>query len=258
MKTDRGFSIVELLVAMGVMTVCMGAMLTLVTTGQAIARTQPEAADQQQRARTARQAIGDALARAGAGLDSGPMAGPLDTHFPPLLRSADGGLTTWSVTTASAQATLAYAFGSTAASADVQPAAACPAAEAACAFTAGTNAIVFDATGCHEVIRIDDVAASALMVRPAVRLCAFGAGASIAEGEARTFLVDPAARQLLRRDEATRTTLPIVDNVSSMEVDVLDSGRRVTVTLRFASFLIQVPELVLIVAGSPANLREAR
>ena len=64
---QNGFSVIELLVAMAVMTTCMAAMLSLVVTGQSIARRQPEAADQQQRARAARQTIGNALARAGAG-----------------------------------------------------------------------------------------------------------------------------------------------------------------------------------------------
>ena len=249
---------VELLVAMGVMSTCMAAMLTLVTTGQAIARAQPEAADQQQRARTARQAIGDALARAGAGLDSGPLAGPLDARFVPVARSAEGGLTTWSVRSASAQGTLAQPFGSIATYAEVQASPACPPGEEACAFAAGANAIVLDQTGCHAVIRIDDVVGSALVARPDVRLCAFAAGAAIAEGEVRTFLVNTAARQLVRRDEATQLTLPIVDNVASMQVDVRSGGQQVRVTLRFTSLLVQVPEFILVIDGSPANLRQAR
>jgi Tfp pilus assembly protein PilV len=257
-RSAHGFSVVELLVAMAVMTTCLTAMLSLVVTGQSIARLQPEAADQQQRARTARQAIGDALARAGAGLDRGPRAGPLDSFFAPVARSIEGGLTVWSVTGATAQGTLALPLGPVSTTADIVAEATCPAGQSACAFSADTSAIVFDSTGCHEAVRIDDVLPSVLVLRPATRACAFGGGAAIAAGEARTYFVDTSAKQLLRRDEATGTTLPLVDNVAAMDVEVTDGGRQVRVSLRFVSLVAQVPDFVLTFAAAPPNLHGPR
>ena len=54
------------------------------------------------------------------------------------------------------------------------------------------------------------------------------------QGEVRTYRVDAGARQLLRRDEATGATVPVLDNVSAMAVEYLDGGRRIRVTLRLA------------------------
>jgi hypothetical protein len=257
MTAARGFSVVELLIAMAVTTTCLAATLMLVSMGQGIARAQPEAADQQQRARLARQTIADAIAGAGAGLDGGPRAGPLSAYFAPVTRSAEGGLTIWSVTRASAQATLAQPLAASATEADIA-ASSCPPAEPACAFAADTSAIVFDDSGCHESVRIDTVLPATLVVRPALRGCAFTTGASIAEGEVRTYFVDAATRQLRRRDDATGLVAPVIDHVASMSVDVAEGGRRVRVTLRFASLLVQVPDFVLTFDAAPPNLEAAR
>ena len=107
------------------------------------------------------------------------------------------------------------------------------------------------------MVRIDDVLPSVLVLRPAVRACAFAAGAPIAEGEVRTFFVDGPARQLLRRDESTGSTQPVLDNVAAMDVWIAGGGR-VRVTLRVASILLQVPDFVLALDMSAPNLRDAR
>ena len=80
----RGFTLVELLIAMAVMVTFSGALMSLILAGQTLARVQPEAADVQQRARIALQTLGADLARAGAGLDRGAQAGPLVRYFPPI------------------------------------------------------------------------------------------------------------------------------------------------------------------------------
>src|SRR5215207_6340476 len=80
---SRGFSLLELLMAMAVATTSAGVPLSLVVAGQSIARAQPEAADVQQRARVAAHVLATELARAGAGVDAGPWAGTLARHFLP-------------------------------------------------------------------------------------------------------------------------------------------------------------------------------
>jgi prepilin-type N-terminal cleavage/methylation domain-containing protein len=255
-RAPRGFSIIELVVAMAVTTTCAAAMLSLVSAGQSIARAQPEAADQQQRARIAIQTLGSELARAGAGLDRGARAGPLVQYFTPVERSADGGLTLWYVSDASTQATLGAPFDPGAIEAAIDSAGSCPAAEPACAFAPATSAILFDSGGCRDVLRIDDVAAGTIVTRPAARNCAYPAGSSVARGEVRTYRVDPVSRQLLRRDEATGTSLPVLDEIAGMTIDILDAGRRVRISLRVASTLFQVPELAIALDVAPPNLRE--
>jgi type II secretory pathway pseudopilin PulG len=246
--------LIELLIAMAVLTTCGAAMVGLLMAAQRMARRQPEAADQQQRARSALQTLAQELDRAGAGLGAGARAGPLAQWFTPIAASAEGGVTTWCVV-GEAGGTLAGALDVSGAVALIAPDGRCPAGQPACGFVAGSPAILFDDLGCHDVARIDGVTAEALTLRPTVRGCVYQPGASIARGEVRTYFVDAAARQLLRRDEASHSTQPVIDNVGGMNVEYFDSGRRVRITLRFVSALLQMPDLVVSLDAAPPNLQ---
>jgi prepilin-type N-terminal cleavage/methylation domain-containing protein len=231
-KRAYGFSLIELLVAMAVMVTVSGALMSLILAGESIARAEPEAADLQQRARVALQTLGAELALAGAGLDRGPQAGMLAQFFPPIAPSSDGGLTIWYVSSREAQATLAVPLADGATDAILQNGGNCPATITGCAFTPDTTAIVFDAHGCRDVLRVDDVTAVSLGLR--------------------------AARQLMRRDEATGATVPVLDNVAAMSVEVVDAGRRVRVTLRLVTPTPNpmVPDFLISYDALPPNLQE--
>ena len=168
---SAGFSIVELLVSMGVMSACAAAFLSLTVAGEAIARRQPEAADQQQRARTALETLGAELSLAGAGMDRGSRPGSLSRYFSPLVPSADGGATVWYVESPGGQAALSDPLASNGTYAGIDDAGTCPAGTPACAFSANTSAILFDGVACHDVVRIEAVTATGLVLRPAVRTC---------------------------------------------------------------------------------------
>jgi prepilin-type N-terminal cleavage/methylation domain-containing protein len=243
----RGFTLVELLVAMAVMVTFSGALMSLILAGQTLARVQPEAADLQQRARIALQTLGAELARAGAGLDRGPQAGPLVRYFPPIGPSPDGGLTVWYVSSRDGQSTLTAPLAPGATDARV----------AGGVFTAASTAIVLSAGGCRDVLRVDTAAATVLQIRAGARTCAYAAGAAIAQGEVRTYLVDTAARQLLRRDEATGLSVPVLDNVTAMSAECLDGCRRVRMTLRLTPALPdpRVPEFEIALDVRPPNLQ---
>ena len=221
-----GFSLVELLIAMAMMVSFSSAVIALILAGQSMARMQPEAADVQQRGRIALQTLGAELAFAGAGLDRGPLAGPLAQYFPPVGPSVDGGITLWYISGRQAQTTLAAPFAQGATDVVV---------ENVDGFGQASTGIVLDGHGCRDLLRIDTVTSIALKARAGVRTCAYNMGAAVAQGEVRTYRVDPATRQLLRRDEATGTTVPILDNVAAMTVEYLDAGRRVRITLRLAT-----------------------
>lgn len=238
-RPAAGFSLIEVLIAMALMVTFSGALMSLLLAGQSMARMQPEAADAQQRARIALQMLGAELALAGAGLDRGPRAGPLARHFGPLAVSADEGLTLWYVSTRLAQTSLAgpLAPGATAAVIDDST-----------AFAAASTAIVFAEGGCHDVLRVDAVAPAILQVRAGSRMCAYAAGASVAQGEVRTYRVDPASRQLLRRDEATGISVPVLDNIAGMDIEYLEAAGRVRVTLRVGTGTRNplVPDLIVV------------
>ena len=252
----HGFTLVELLLAMAITATTAGTLLSLVVAGQTIARLQPEAADLQQRARIATQVIATELARAGAGVDSGPLAGPLAGRFAPVSASADGGLTIWYLSGGAAQARLSAPLAADALAATIALDAAC--AAASCGLAPDTTAVIFDNSGCHDLARVDAATSSGLVFAAGPpRSCAYGTGAAIAQGEVRTFRVDPLARQLLRRDEATGISVPISDNVAAMNVEYLDAGKRVRVRLRFvAAMLREVPDLTVTLDVRPPNLQE--
>ena len=256
--TDRagGFTIVEVLVAMAVMTTSAGVLLSLIVAGQRLARMQPEAADQQQRARIAIETLGAELERAGAGLERGPRAGPLSRYFAPLTATPDAAVTVWYASPGGGQARIARALSAVATEVLVDSAGACAAPSETCGFSAGGTAILLDGGGCHDVARIEDVAPSALVLRANARGCAYDAGAWIAEGEVRTYRVDGATRQLFRRDAATGISLPVLDNVASMTSEWSADGRRMRITLRLSSTLLHMPDLVVALDAAPANLQE--
>lgn len=252
--SDRGFSLIELLIATAIMTTTAGALLSMVIAGQSIARLQPEAADLQQRARIATEVLATELARAGAGIDAGPWAGSLAERFPPVSPSPGGGVTIWYVAAHVAQATLAAPLAPDAVAAAISIDPSC--AAAGCGFADASTVLLFDAGGCHDVARVETAAASALILRPATRTCAYASGAAIAQGEVRTYGVDAAARRLLRRDEATGLSVPLVDNVAAMTAELLAGGRQVRITLRLVpTLLLQVPDLVVTLEARPPNLQ---
>src|SRR3982751_687698 len=180
---ERGFSLLELLIAAAVMSVCAGALVSLVIAGQRLATIQPEAADQQQRARTAIETLDAELATAGAGMDRGVRAGRLSQYFAPIAPSPDGGITTWRVAASGGEASLLSALGASEVDVAVDAGGACPSAQQACAFSSGSTVLIFDGSICRDVGRVESVFVSALTLRPGARGCAYGIGASIAEGE---------------------------------------------------------------------------
>jgi prepilin-type N-terminal cleavage/methylation domain-containing protein len=252
--TERGFSLVELLIATAIMTTTAGVLLSLVMAGQSIARLQPEAADLQQRARIATQLLATELVRAGAGLDAGPWAGSLSDRFPPITPSPDGGVTIWYVGGSIAQGLLAAPLQPDDGGAAISIDPAC--AAASCGFADAATVLLFDATGCHDFARVEAAAGSTLTLRPATRTCAYAARAAIAQGEVRTYRVDAAARQLVRRDEATGLSVPLIDSVTAMTVEFLAAGRQIRIALRLApTLLLQVPDLAVTFEARPPNLQ---
>jgi hypothetical protein len=256
-RRSAGFSLAEVLIAMAVMVTFTGALMSLILAGETIARIQPEAADVQQRARIVLQTLGAELALVGAGLDSGPQAGPLSRYFAPIGPSSDGGVTIWYVSNREAQTTLAAPLAPGSTDAPILNAPHCPLSDPGCAFAPASTAIVFDDRGCRDVLRIEAVTAASLQVRAGSRACAYAAGAAVAQGEVRTYRVDPAARQLLRRDEATGLSVPVLDSVTALTIEYLDAGRLVRLTIRIAAGIPnpRVPDLELSLDVRPPNLQ---
>jgi hypothetical protein len=181
-------------------------------------------------------------------MDRGALAGPLAQHFAPVLPSADGGITVWYVSSRAAQTALAAAL----APGDTQAL-----VEDAAPFGESSTAIVFDGHGCHDLLRMDGIAAPALEIRAGSRACAYAIGAAVGQGEVRTYRVDTVAKQLLRRDEATGITVPVLDNVLAMTLAFLEDGRLVRIGLRLAASSSDplIPAFDISCDVRPANLQ---
>jgi hypothetical protein len=272
-------TLLEMLVSMALAVSLGGTILSLVVAGNRIAQVQPEALDLQQRARIALRSLGTDLRDAGAGLERGAllsttaeMTGPLVRYFPPLVPSFDDGVTVWTTTNRDAQGRTAMSVAPGATIVAVQDSDACPAGQGACGFAAGSTAIAFTATGCRTTLRIAAVNGDVLQLAAPLAGCALDPGSAIAEGEVRTYRVDPSARQLIRREEATGSTAPMLEGVAAMTVTYFADGagtdivsgrsdadlmrvRRVRVAMRLVATnpLLRIPDLNLAIDVVPRN-----
>jgi len=266
-------SLVETIVSMALAVAVSGTALSLVTAGQAIARTQPEIADLQQRARLALHTLGTELRGAGSGLERVTLTGPLVRYFPPVEPSPDGGITIWTTTSPDAQADVLVSAAPGATTVALRDSAGCLPGDAACAFAAGASAIAFTADGCRTVVRVAAVGAGTLQFAAPLADCTLGPGSAIAQGEVRTYRVDPVARQLIRRDEITGSSAPLLDGVAAMSAiwyadaagteviaGTADTDlvrvRRIRIALRLVASnpLLRIPDLIVAVDASPRNL----
>ena len=85
MPRSAGFSIVEVLVAMGLALSILASAFTLVRGAQVAFAREGERTDMQQRLRVAGNAIHEVLSMAGAGPTRGPRKGALGGSMPPVL-----------------------------------------------------------------------------------------------------------------------------------------------------------------------------
>ena len=83
--SDSGFSLVESIVAMGLMVIVTVAVFDLANPATTTSQTQPEVVDMQQRARVASDMLFRDLFMAGAGVYSGPQTGSLNSFFAPVI-----------------------------------------------------------------------------------------------------------------------------------------------------------------------------
>ncbi|HZT75597.1 MAG TPA: prepilin-type N-terminal cleavage/methylation domain-containing protein [Vicinamibacterales bacterium] len=174
MRADRGFSIVELLVATLVMLAVSAAAFALLNPSTGALQAQSEAVDVQQRLRAGASMLYGDLAAAGAGPDRGPRAGPLVQSFAPVLPFRRGTnaddppgtfftdrMTILSVPAAAPHATLAAAgppLDSDAIGVDPQPQ--CPPIDPLCFFAAGTSVAIFDESAHADLVSITAVSSS--------------------------------------------------------------------------------------------------
>lgn len=228
---DRGFTLIETVIAMTLMLLLTGVVLAVVNPHTLVSQTQPEAVDVQQRARVATDTLFRDLFMAGAGVDSGPRTGPLVDYFAPViprrlgLSGADASTAvrsdaitmTWISGTWSQTTTISAMLPLTPDLAVAAPPN-CPAGEALCGLVEGTEAVVFDEEGHFDVFTVGPVTGGVgrLQLHDRGESYPYRAGAYVAASTTRTYYLDAANRQL-RFSDGYLTDVPVVDHVVGLE-----------------------------------------
>lgn len=232
MTGERGYTIVELLVAAAVMlTVLAGVSGVL---HDAILRVPwlEESTDLQQRTRAALEQLSADLRAAGASEHVGSLAShlpvvlPRASASPPSAASASV-LTVRYVPAEGAGARLIGPLLPPDTNVTLASGGACVSNAIACGFRSGTSALVYDDTGQADVLVVDAIAPGVLSTSPLLpRLASYGAGAEVAELQEVTYTLDAASRVLERQTGAS--PLPLADNVTALAFEYLGEAARPT------------------------------
>lgn len=228
---DAGFTLVEVLIAAGLVLAVTAVACGLALEAHAVWRGEGARADLQQRARVAADVVGRVLLDAGAGPRAGPGRGPLVRVVPPVMpyragrRGADppgtfrpGAFTVLRAVSEAEPAVLLGPAPPGTTVVDVAPAPVCMLP--ACGFTTDSTALVFDGAGNYDVFTVLAVTGTTLTLRHqgAGSATAYPAGTPIVQAEALTLYLDQAARTL-RRYDGDASDLPVADDVVGMAVD---------------------------------------
>ena len=233
----KGFSIVELLVAMAITMVVTAATLSLIGPAHDMFQVQPETADLHQRLRVGIDALQRDLMMAGAGMYAAGTVGPLHQALAPVMpyrafgSASDTARGTYFrtdaisllfVPTTASQTTLSMPMAAGALGISIETPATCPAATTTqlCGFAVGEQMIVFDRTGGWDVLSVDRIDGAAMTLKGLAPTREYAAGSNVADALAITYALkpDPASGtfQLVRSD-GSDPAQPLLDHVVKLE-----------------------------------------
>lgn len=244
-RTQRGYTLVEVLVSMGIMVTITGAIFAIVDPSRGAARSQPEFADVQQRARVGTEMLFKDLVMAGAGpymAGSGTgqtaVAGSLMNFFAPVLPYRAGrvaadppgtfkpdAITIVYVPNTFSQTTIETKMPPTSAELKVEPQLNaphnCPEREQLCGFQEGMSVLIFNPeTGSFDTFEITQVQTPALHLQHRGTQLSeeYPRGSVITQAEYHTYYYDAAQLQL-RHYDGLVTDVPVLDNVVELRFD---------------------------------------
>jgi prepilin-type N-terminal cleavage/methylation domain-containing protein len=231
-REEAGFSLIEVLIALAIFAAAVIPMLYVASSGQRLARSQPEASDLHQRIRVAADKIQRDLTMAGAG----PLLGLAGTDFgayvPPIVPSRTGlRLADPEMSAASDRVSVIYvaddgqavrlaaSMASASAPLRLDVAASGCAGPGVCGFTDGTRALVLDARGIgwgYDTFTVSSVnPATGDVAHDAPNQTfsrSYEAGAWIVPIVQHVYYFDRAGRRLMLYD-GHKSDMPLVDNV---------------------------------------------
>jgi prepilin-type N-terminal cleavage/methylation domain-containing protein len=237
MRSARGFSLVEMLLAVALTLVIAAAMFGAVRSAQQAAVVQPELADLQQRLRIATTAISADVLLAGApAAGSAPLvlartiptvlpfrAGPVEPDPPGMFRPDT--LTLIAAAASAVQTTIIKPMTPADTSVRLDAQAGCPlkggVRDPACGFEAGVMLMIFDATGAHDQFVVAAVAGDVLLLQhrgSAGRSHTYLAGSAIVATTSVTYYRRAATGQLMRYN-GVEADVPAVDQVAALRFE---------------------------------------
>ncbi len=231
---ERGFSLVEMLVATLLTLLALSSVFAVLNPAQGAFRGQPEAADLQQRLRAAIGSLQRDLSMAGAGLSSVPVAGPLVAYFSPLLPYAVGAAARGSPERPDPSAITAMYIPPDAPSTRtmgvvgegeqvaVSSEPGCPVSDDPCGFDDNMRAVLFDERGHYDVFTVVGTTSNAVTLQHRDRslVSEYPAGTTIAGLVSRTYYLDR-NEQRLHVFDGYRSDLPLIDNIVDLRFEYL-------------------------------------
>jgi Tfp pilus assembly protein PilW len=234
-RGERGFSLIELVIAAAITLAVLGGVFAMVNPAHGAFGAGLENADLQQRLRVAVDTLTRDLAMAGGGAFAGGHVGSLVRYIAPVLPFRRGQtdddapetfrtdtITIISVPSTAAQTRLAADLMPLELTLQATPRAACPAGTNLCGFAPGMTVIVYDDTGSVDAFTIaavaDDAAQLTLAARPGGSVDTIHKrGSNVVEARVRTYYLkaDVASQtfQLMRADGYPSADVPVVDHV---------------------------------------------
>jgi hypothetical protein len=233
LSSERGFSLLELLVSTAIMMVVTGAIFSMVNPSHGTARSQPEVSDIQQRMRVGSDTLFKELMMAGAGPYFGDRTGSLLNFFAPILPrrigllNADGRavyksdtLTLTYIPNSYSQTSIALAMPPQSVELKVTYPPNCQVPKELCGFEIGMTVLIFDNTGHFDTFTLTQVQDDAAHVqhRGAGLNYGYAAGSTITQAVSKTYYRNAETNQLMVYD-GYKTETPIVDNVVDLRFE---------------------------------------
>ena len=221
MRSSRGYTLLELVIASAVLLMAAGSLLRLVSDGAARSALWNESVDLHQRSRVGMATLFAILDGAAAGTDSGSVSRFFAAIEPkrrtpgPVVASA---ITARSIPPHAPAALIASSLPPGATGVSLTRDAGCADATVACGFEAGMVAVVFDGAGNWDTVVVQAIGPNTLTVndRPSPRSTTYAAGARIAQIDETTLYFDP-SESMLRREHPGASNLPLLDNVVDVQ-----------------------------------------
>jgi Tfp pilus assembly protein PilW len=238
MRREHGFSLLELIVAMGVMLTVTASVFSLMNPAQGTFAAQPEVSDMQQRLRVATDTLYKDLVMTGAGAYQGSMGGSLGNFFATVLPRRIGTtnedaptvyrsdtITLIYVPQTIAQTTLKE-HGPSLNSAEIAVNAqtnGCPPDDDLCGFQTGMTVMMYDDSGNYDIFTITNVQESALHLQHnSDKLTYTGYDADttkIVQASNVVYYHNTATKQLMFYNGGLAADVPIADNVVGLNFE---------------------------------------